>query len=254
MNEANFIGVFIGIESPDTDALTAMRKKQNTRRNVAQSIHRIYAAGLYVTASFIVGFDSEQGSVADALIELIEEAAIPICMVGLLFALPNTQLTRRLASEGRLHAELLSVPDHAAAKARSPGGLQARPGARLQSYCLCRAPSALDASARRLQPEPSGAWRRFQEQTWGLEIVYRILSNLPGAEDIFRQTAVQTSRAGAEFRRTGFRSERTESQTQGYAGIDVLAADLLRARLDFGLKLAPKLGNQFCIASCYRFL
>ena len=41
MNEANFIGVFIGIESPDTDTLIAMRKKQNTRRNIAQSIHRI---------------------------------------------------------------------------------------------------------------------------------------------------------------------------------------------------------------------
>ena len=103
MNEANFIGVFVGIESPDPSTLIAMRKKQNTRRDIAQSVHRIYAAGLYVTAGFILGFDSEQGSVADAIVELIEEAAIPVCMVGLLYALPNTQLTRRLASEGRLH-------------------------------------------------------------------------------------------------------------------------------------------------------
>src|SRR5262249_26738240 len=42
MSEANFIGVFVGIESPDADTLVAMRKKQNTRRNIAQSIHRIY--------------------------------------------------------------------------------------------------------------------------------------------------------------------------------------------------------------------
>ncbi len=41
---------------------------------------------------------------ADAMIDFIEEAAIPVCMVGLLYALPNTQLTRRLAREGRLHA------------------------------------------------------------------------------------------------------------------------------------------------------
>jgi hypothetical protein len=40
---------------------------------------------------------------ADAMIDLIEEAAIPVCMVGLLYALPNTQLTRRLEKEGRLH-------------------------------------------------------------------------------------------------------------------------------------------------------
>src|SRR5262249_2052540 len=50
------------------------------------------------------------GSVADAIIELIEQAAIPVCMVGLLYALPNTQLTRRLASEGRLNEELLFDP------------------------------------------------------------------------------------------------------------------------------------------------
>ena len=39
------------------------------------------------------------------MIELIEEAAIPVCMVGLLYALPNTQLTRRLDKEGRLHPD-----------------------------------------------------------------------------------------------------------------------------------------------------
>ena len=103
MNRANFVGVFVGIESPDTATLIAMRKKQNTRRNIAQSIHKIYAAGLFVTAGFIVGFDSETQSVADAMVELIEEAAIPVCMVGLLYAVPNTQLTRRLDKEGRLH-------------------------------------------------------------------------------------------------------------------------------------------------------
>ena len=56
INRANFVGVFVGIENPDTATLIAMRKKQNTRRNIAQSIHKIYAAGLFVTAGFIVGF------------------------------------------------------------------------------------------------------------------------------------------------------------------------------------------------------
>jgi radical SAM superfamily enzyme YgiQ (UPF0313 family) len=103
LNQANFVGVFVGIESPDTSTLIAMRKKQNTRRSIAQSIHKIYAAGLFVHAGFIVGFDSEKEAVAATMVELIEEAAIPICMVGLLYALPNTQLARRLEKEGRLH-------------------------------------------------------------------------------------------------------------------------------------------------------
>ncbi|MFK4509192.1 B12-binding domain-containing radical SAM protein [Bradyrhizobium daqingense] len=103
MGQANFFGIFVGIESPDPATLVAMRKKQNTRRNIAESIHKIYAAGILVTAGFIVGFDNEKVSMADAMIDFIEEAAIPVAMVGLLYALPNTQLTRRLEREGRLH-------------------------------------------------------------------------------------------------------------------------------------------------------
>jgi radical SAM superfamily enzyme YgiQ (UPF0313 family) len=103
LRRSNFFAVFVGIESPDTETLVAMRKKQNTRRSIADSVHKIYRAGMFVTAGFIVGFDSEKGSVALPMIELIEEAAIPIAMVGLLYALPNTQLTRRLAREGRLY-------------------------------------------------------------------------------------------------------------------------------------------------------
>ena len=103
MSAANFVGVFMGIESPDTATLIAMKKKQNTRRSLVESIHKVYAAGIWVTAGFIVGFDSETELIADDMIKLIEEAAIPVCMVGLLYALPNTQLTRRLEKEGRLH-------------------------------------------------------------------------------------------------------------------------------------------------------
>src|SRR6185437_16943866 len=53
-------------------------------------------------AGFIIGFDSETESAAEAMIDLIEEAAIPVCMLGLLYALPNTQLARRLEKEGCL--------------------------------------------------------------------------------------------------------------------------------------------------------
>ena len=103
LREANFFGIFIGIESPDEETLRQMRKKQNTRRSITGSVHRIYQHGIFVTAGFIVGFDSEKASMATPMIELIEEAAIPIAMVGLLYALTNTQLGRRLKQEGRLH-------------------------------------------------------------------------------------------------------------------------------------------------------
>ncbi len=102
LKQANFYAVFIGIESPDPETLRQTSKKQNTRRNMAENIHKIYSYGLFVIAGFIVGFDNEKGSIADAMADFIEECAIPVSMVGLLYALPNTQLTRRLAKEGRL--------------------------------------------------------------------------------------------------------------------------------------------------------
>ena len=102
MRECGFFSVFVGIESPDPDALIAMKKKQNTRRGLVESVRKIYDAGLFVTAGFILGFDSEAGSVARPMADFIEQAAIPVAMVGLLYALPNTQLTRRLTSERRL--------------------------------------------------------------------------------------------------------------------------------------------------------
>ncbi len=104
MREAGFFVVFVGIESPDSKTLMAMSKKQNTRRELTDSVHRIYAAGLFVIAGFIVGFDSEEGSVAGFMVEAIEDAAIPVAMVGLLTALANTQLTTRLRKEGRLYS------------------------------------------------------------------------------------------------------------------------------------------------------
>ena len=103
MRDCGFFAIFVGIESPNPDTLVAMKKKQNTRRSLTASVQKIYDAGMLVTAGFILGFDSETRSVARPMADFIEEAAIPVAMVGLLYALPNTQLTRRLISEHRLY-------------------------------------------------------------------------------------------------------------------------------------------------------
>ena len=70
MREANFFTVFVGIESPDTETLVAMQKKQNTRRSLPTACTRSIGPGMFVNAGFIVGFDSEKGSVAEAMIAL----------------------------------------------------------------------------------------------------------------------------------------------------------------------------------------
>jgi len=55
-----------------------------------------------VSAGFILGFDGDRDDIFDRQIRFIQEAAIPTAMVGLLTALPNTQLYRRLEKEGRI--------------------------------------------------------------------------------------------------------------------------------------------------------
>ena len=82
LRDANFFGIFVGIESPDTDTLIAMQKKQNTRRDLVESIHKLYDAGIVVIAGFIVGFDTEEKRVAQGMIDCIEAMSIPVCMVG----------------------------------------------------------------------------------------------------------------------------------------------------------------------------
>ena len=103
MRDAGFTALFTGIETPDEATLVQTQKKQNTKRSIADSVHRIFDAGMYVTAGFIVGFDQEKGSVAKAMIQCIRDTDIPPATIGLLTALPNTQLSRRLAKENRLY-------------------------------------------------------------------------------------------------------------------------------------------------------
>jgi radical SAM superfamily enzyme YgiQ (UPF0313 family) len=102
MDAVDFRWLFVGIETPDKALLIRTQKKQNTRSPIVESVQRINAHGMVVMAGFILGFDGEARGAADGIVECVEAAGISMAMVGLLTALPNTQLTRRLAREGRL--------------------------------------------------------------------------------------------------------------------------------------------------------
>ena len=102
MVEANFLFVFIGIETPSSESLKEAKKFQNLRHDTFTQIRLIQRRGLWVTGGFIVGFDSDDGSIFDRQIEFIERAAIPWAMTGVLQAPPTTPLFERLRRDGRL--------------------------------------------------------------------------------------------------------------------------------------------------------
>jgi radical SAM superfamily enzyme YgiQ (UPF0313 family) len=105
MRRAGFHRVFLGIETPVVESLKEARKSQNTRGDLLDSVRKIQGYGMEVMAGFIVGFDSDPEDIFERQIAFIRESAIPLAMVGLLTALPDTQLWRRLKREGRLLAE-----------------------------------------------------------------------------------------------------------------------------------------------------
>jgi radical SAM superfamily enzyme YgiQ (UPF0313 family) len=105
MKRANFRKVFLGIETPVEESLKEAQKGQNMRRSLLDSVRKIQSYGMEVMAGFIVGFDNDPVDIFQRQIDFIRQSAIPLAMVGLLSALPETQLWRRLQKEGRLLSE-----------------------------------------------------------------------------------------------------------------------------------------------------
>lgn len=106
MVRAGFVAVFLGIETPSRAALEEAGKTQNMRLDLGDAVRTITATGIEVMGGFIVGFDHDDPSVFDVQREFISAMPIPLAMVGILCALPNTALWRRLEREGRLRVEV----------------------------------------------------------------------------------------------------------------------------------------------------
>ena len=104
MRDAGFRRVFLGIETPVEESLKEAQKSQN-RGNLLDSVNKIQSYGIEVMAGFIVGFDNDPEDIFERQIDFIRKSAIPLAMVGLLNALPDTQLWKRLEREGRLLGE-----------------------------------------------------------------------------------------------------------------------------------------------------
>ena len=102
MVAANFMYVFIGIETPSAEALKESRKFQNLRKNNVEQVKIIQEKGLWVLAGFIVGFDSDDETIFARQLEFIDQTAIAWAMAGILMAPPTTALFDRMKREGRL--------------------------------------------------------------------------------------------------------------------------------------------------------
>jgi radical SAM superfamily enzyme YgiQ (UPF0313 family) len=102
MADAGFNMAFVGIETPVEASLALTHKRQNIGISLLDSVRRIQEKGIEVTGGFILGFDADPADIAERQISFIRDSGITTAMVGLLTALPGTQLYKRLFAEGRI--------------------------------------------------------------------------------------------------------------------------------------------------------
>ena len=102
VREANFVGMFVGIETPEADALDAIRKGHNNAVPMLDSIKTLNSYGLEITSGIILGLDTDGPDTEQRLRDFIDISQIPMLTINLLQALPKTPLWDRLKRDGRL--------------------------------------------------------------------------------------------------------------------------------------------------------
>jgi hopanoid C-2 methylase len=105
MREAEFHTVFVGIETPETDALVHMRKEHNAALPMLDAIRTLNSYGLEVTSGIILGLDTDTADTEARLKAFIDASQVPILTINLLQALPKTPLWDRLKRDGRVVAD-----------------------------------------------------------------------------------------------------------------------------------------------------
>ncbi|UDL96087.1 B12-binding domain-containing radical SAM protein [Lichenihabitans sp. PAMC28606] len=102
MREAGFFTVFVGIETPELDALKSIAKDHNNAVPMMGAIKTLNDYGLEVTSGIILGLDTETDASENLLKEFVDRSAVPVLTINLLQALPKTPLWDRLTKENRL--------------------------------------------------------------------------------------------------------------------------------------------------------
>ena len=103
--KAYFIDNFIGVETNNTEALLETGKRHNLRGEKTPQEKLTFISqetGSNMMMGIIYGFDSDTPESVYDLIDFINSTHVPTVMVGLLQALPNTNLWNRMKQEGRL--------------------------------------------------------------------------------------------------------------------------------------------------------
>ena len=102
MRDACFTNVFCGVETPESDALRAIKKTVNLKNPILEVIATLNGYGIEVAVGLIMGFDSDTEQTPRVISDFIRASQAPIQTVNILYALPKTPLYERLQAAGRI--------------------------------------------------------------------------------------------------------------------------------------------------------
>ncbi len=113
MARAGCHGLFIGFESLREENLHLMGKKINRIEVYEKGIRKLHEAGIGVYASFVFGYDFDDGAVFDEFLDFAERNHIDGAFLPVLTPFPGTRVYQRLKQEKRLLTEDWSKYDMA---------------------------------------------------------------------------------------------------------------------------------------------
>lgn len=100
--DANFVEIFVGIESPNKESLKEANKLQNFKSNLVEDIKKIQSYGMAVRGSLIVGFDHDHADIFDQHFQFVQKSCLTVPSIRVLMAPPGTRLWKRMRKDGRL--------------------------------------------------------------------------------------------------------------------------------------------------------
>jgi radical SAM superfamily enzyme YgiQ (UPF0313 family) len=102
MAASGCLSILIGFESLNPESIKETHKHQNKIEDYEKKIKNIHDAGIYVTASFAVGFDPDKLDMYDRIVEFTTNNNLIFSNIFFLLPAPGTDLTKRMRESNRL--------------------------------------------------------------------------------------------------------------------------------------------------------
>jgi len=104
MKAAGCFNILIGFESLNAESLDETHKKHNRAASIfEEAIEKIHKEGIHITASFMIGFDSDTVPEFEKIYQFTQKTGLSYLNFNILGAIPGSALHARLKEEGRLY-------------------------------------------------------------------------------------------------------------------------------------------------------